>query len=270
MEDIIGQQRRGRILKSSDTSVDVKNMSITAIISTPDEDRSGDIVEPMGGDFVDYSRNPVVFFNHATDFPQPIAKSQDETGLTVWPSEEGVVAEGFFSQTLPFARQIFCLWNEGILRAASINFIPTEATVRRGTGAEDRPGLHITQWKLLEWSVVGIPDNPYAIAKALHRGKLDGSPIDDSILRLLKRHAPKRKVTSPGFGPGKRFRDEEHRQKCLASARDAGSRFRLKKIKALTKEANETPDPVLRAVKLAEAYAQNAKHVAALIRENSA
>lgn len=195
-----GGVRRDRVTKRGEMTSDAGRMSITALISTPDEDRSEDIVEPTGVALERYAVNPVVFFDHGQEFTLPIAKSEDGAGnLTVDVSQAGVSATALFSQSLPLAAQVFALWDEGILNATSVNFIPTAATVRQGTGSRDRPGLHVTEWELLEWSVVGIPDNPFAVAKALDRGKLDGRAIEEPLLQMLKNFAPKPRAYGKGF-----------------------------------------------------------------------
>lgn len=191
---------RDRPTLASETFMDRTAMSITATISTPDEDRSDDIVEPTGILLERYTLNPVVFFDHGEEYTLPIAKSVDGSGrLSIVADNDEVIATAFFSQSLPLARQVFELWDEKILSATSINFIPKAATVRPGTGRRDRPGMHVTSWELLEWSIVGVPDNPYAVAKALDRGKLDGRAIEEPLLAMLKRFAPKTRAYGKGI-----------------------------------------------------------------------
>lgn len=86
-----------RVIKSADTSVDAGAMSITAVISTPDEDRSEDVVEPLGCKLARYSLNPINYYNHGEEYTLPIGKSKDESGnLCVSMSEVGVTATSFF------------------------------------------------------------------------------------------------------------------------------------------------------------------------------
>ncbi len=104
---------------------------------------------------------------------------------------------------MPLAAQIFQLWNERILRATSVNFLPKTWTYRPGTGPDDpkegRQGMHVTEWELLEWGPVGIPDNPYAVGKVLDIGRLDGRAIEEPLLRMLKRFAPQRRAYTTGI-----------------------------------------------------------------------
>ncbi len=100
---------------------------------------------------------------------------------------------------------MFQLWHEKILRATSINFLPKVWTYRPGTGPDDpkegRPGMHVTEAELLEWGVVGIPDNPFAVGKVLDFGRLDGRQIEEPLLRMLKRFAPQRRAYTTGIDP---------------------------------------------------------------------
>lgn len=120
---------------------------------------------------------------------------------------------------------MFQLWDEKILRATSVNFLPKVWDYRPGTGPEDpddgRPGMHVHQWELLEWGPVGIPDNPYAVGKVLDRGRLDGRAIAEPILRMLKRFAPERRAWTPGIDmAGTIAKSAEEQAKELADAEE--------------------------------------------------
>jgi hypothetical protein len=54
--------------------------------------------------------------------------------------------------------------------------------------------MDIEEWELLEWSIVGIPENPEAIRKILAGGQLAGSPICEPIKKSLAQFAPKPKL----------------------------------------------------------------------------
>jgi len=171
----------------TDPAIDTSNMSATAVISTPTPDRSKDVVEPLGVRLENYARNPVVFFDHGfSGIHLPIAKSEDPNGrLTVNVTADRIEATSYFAQNMCEACQIFELIEQRIIRSTSINMTPLVAKVRSdGSGA--RPGLHIQEWELLEWSWVGIPDNPEAVRKVLERGKLAGRVICEPISKCLR------------------------------------------------------------------------------------
>ena len=184
-----------------DQSINTTSMSATAIISTPTPDRSDDIVEPAGIVLDNYRKNPVVFFDHGfSGVYFPIGKSEDSDGkLTVVVTDSGVEATTYFSSTLYEARQIFDLITERIIRSTSIHLKPLVAKVRTAEEDYGRPGLHITEWELLEYSWVAIPDNPEAVRKVLDRGKLADEPICESILKSLLPYAAVCKIYGKGF-----------------------------------------------------------------------
>ena len=170
--------------------IDAAQCCATATISTPTPDRSEDVVMPLGCRLDNYRANPVVYFDHGfSGLSMPIAKSEDPNGnCTVVISDDGIEATSYFSQSCFEAMQIFELIAEKIIRTASINLAPIVAKVRsEGTGF--RPGLLVEEWELLEWSWVGVPDNPEALRKILDRGKLAGKSICEPILKSLQPQA---------------------------------------------------------------------------------
>jgi len=179
---------------------DINKMCATVTISTPTPDRSEDVVMPEGIMIDNYRRNPVVYFDHGFDIQTPIAKSEDPDGnLTLVITPDKVVATSYFDQSIPESAQIFDLIMAKFVRAASINFTPIEAKVRTNeVTSRGRPGLQIDLCELLEWSWVGIPDNPEAVTKLLSRNRLAGKPISDPIRKSLQRYA----APNPFFGRG--------------------------------------------------------------------
>lgn len=178
-------------------------MSASATITTPAPDRSEDIVHPEGVLLENYRRNPVVFYDHGfSGIMLPIGKSEDAEGnLTLVVTPDGIDATTYFSQSLCEACQVFALIEEGIVKSTSIGFMPLEAFPRTAKLDGIRPGLEITVWELLEYSWVGIPDNPEAVRKVLDRGRLAGSPICEPILKSLTSFAAPVIKTGRGWEP---------------------------------------------------------------------
>jgi len=185
---------------------DESEMSATAIISTPDFDREGDSVNPMGGDFSEYMLNPIVYWDHGLDHTLPIGKSQDSKGrLLIWPSEKQIIGKCLFSQKDKFASDVFGLVCEDIIRATSIRYTPTSRPKRK-TG-----GMRYESWKLDEWSWTGLGMNPFAVREVIAKNfKLGGrlsEQLHPSIMKSFKAYAkqfPTRSVFK-GFG----FQDPE-------------------------------------------------------------
>lgn len=166
---------------------DTGRMRVRCVISTIDPDRAGDIVVPTGLRNVDeFLMNPVVLWAHnRTAFP-PI-------GLCEWVDVQPtrVVAETRFAQGVPFAEDVFRLYEQGVLRGWSIGFVPRKAyrlkpsvtavLLRQAPSA----GVRVEEWDLLEYSAVPIPENPGALTVALQKGL-----VRDPSLRTWLAHVP--------------------------------------------------------------------------------
>jgi hypothetical protein len=261
-------QESQRLCKSAGrvkTTVDQSEMSALATISTPAEDRSRDVVNPLGIWLENYDRNPAVFFDHGmSGIYLPIATSREpnDGSVAVFPSKAGVSAKSWFSQSLAEAQQVFALICEGIINATSINLIPRVAKVRaQPEGVVGGwPGLAIEQWELLEWSWVGIPDNPEAVGKILSLNRLADWPIVEPIRKYLAPFAPAVPVTGRGFE---------------ADPADAATLERLKRLERQTSEtaagvqsvADHADRPVLdRLAKLESGTADAGKRIVNLKR----
>jgi len=187
------------------TSIDEMRRCATFVISTPTPDRSEDVVSPRGVKLANYARNPIVYFDHGfSGVHVPIGKCEDEFGnLAIVVTDEGIEGTCYFADSVE-GEQIFELVKQAVLRAASINLQPITYTIRSANSdsrnrhsadtATGRPGMDIEEWELLEWSIVGIPDNPEAIRKILAGGQLAGSPICEPIKKSLAQFAPKPKL----------------------------------------------------------------------------
>jgi len=84
---------------------------------------------------------------------------------------------------------LFCLYEQGVLRGWSIGFVPLKARLlpEAGTavGQPLRRGLLIEEWDLLEYSAVPIPENPGALTVALQKGLVHDGRLCDWL-----RHVP--------------------------------------------------------------------------------
>jgi hypothetical protein len=151
------------------------NRSAVFILSTGALDRDGETVDPHGGDFEDYRKNPVVIFNHNTD-DLPIGISAEPDGkLAIWEGEHdgkpALFGRAYFSSANPKGQLVFDMVKEGTLRGCSISFMPLGEPTVNAVG-----GKHYSKWKLLEWSVCPVGSNPDAI-----KLKLKGLPMKRKI-----------------------------------------------------------------------------------------
>jgi HK97 family phage prohead protease len=141
-------------------------------ISTVALDRDRDEVQPEGGDFTAYLRNPVVLFGHDRS-ALPVGST---TTLVVLPGR-GIRARWRWLEGDAFAARVKNAFEQGVLRAASIGFLP-QASEPNASG-----GRRFLKWELLEWSLVPLPANADAV-RALKA--LDLWTSDDVVLELAE------------------------------------------------------------------------------------
>ena len=155
-------------------AVNADKLTVRSVITTIDPDRAGDVVIPTGLQNTDeYLLNPIVLWAHnRTQFP-PIGVCE---WIDVQPRR--VVAETRFARGVPFAEDVFRLYEQGILRGWSIGFVPRKARRLPASAARVAPGLRVEEWDLLEYSAVPIPENPGAVTVAVEKGL-----VSDPLLR---------------------------------------------------------------------------------------
>ncbi|MBN9523450.1 hypothetical protein J0H58_33885 [bacterium] len=112
-------------------SIDAGKMRVRGVITTAAPDRAGNVILPNGLRNLDeFMLNPVVLWAHnRTQFP-PVGTAE---WVDVQPHR--VVAETRFARGVPFAEDVFRLYERGVLRGWSIGFVPRRA-FRRGTAPQ--------------------------------------------------------------------------------------------------------------------------------------
>lgn len=154
------KQKKFGIFPIKTKSVDVENATLTAIVSTEDEDRHGDVVDTNAWDLKNYKNNPVILNSHNHfDATEVIGKA-----LKTRKTKEGLEQTIQFAvNENPKARVIFELYAGEFLRTFSVGFLVKKF-------AENKKGEvdynHITEAELLEVSAVSVPANAFALAKA--------------------------------------------------------------------------------------------------------
>jgi hypothetical protein len=145
--------------------------TIKATISTNDIDADGDIVIPEGANISRYVNNPVVHWNHNYALP-PIGKC---TELKI--CDNKIEAKIQFADT-QHALDIWNLVKGGFLKAHSIGFVTIKALVNgtnefkkycqdKGITTANNCKRIITDFLLIEDSIVSIPSNPMALTQAI-------------------------------------------------------------------------------------------------------
>lgn len=155
------------------------------IASTPGVDRDRDRVLPFGADLTNFAKNPILIFGHNYEDPWSIIGRAAETMV----GADGVRFRPELRQPANDADPmniIRLLWEQDLLRAASIGFNPMEWKENEFGGRD------FTRWELLEISLVPIPANADALrlaAKAVNdeaptpepvesAPETDGKPVD--------------------------------------------------------------------------------------------
>lgn len=153
----------------SEIALDEGTRTVVAIINTDSVDRDNEVVLPSGLQRLNYAGNPVVCWGH--DYQSlPV-------GTTQWIKGDGkqLIAKYRVSDKTQFARDVWGLLQDGVLRAHSIGFVPIEQSPPTQQEMLERPDWKgcrnvVRKWELLEFSLVAIPANPEALALAVSKG----------------------------------------------------------------------------------------------------
>lgn len=253
---------------------DPGRMSATFVVVTRQKDpnRHGNMVQILPGpngqglQIEDWAANPVVLFDHGVGLNLPIGTAM-QNGELFWNAQKSkAISTVFFSQTLPEAAAIYALIDEEILRASSIQFLPSKAM--RLTGElPDRPkgvesldyqGYDFVESKLLEWSVVAIPADPGALRKSLDSGRVAGQRIGPGLRYALAQHLGPQKAWTPGV---------ELRSEHAAAAEPLQVAVAASAVDAAQQKA--TLAPVIDGNALAEQYRQSIIAAAPAVDHNA-
>ncbi|MBL8659392.1 MAG: HK97 family phage prohead protease [Rhodospirillales bacterium] len=143
---------------------------IAFTLSTGDEDRSGDIVDPRGWRLDAYRRNPVVLWAHDTR-QLPIGRAVD---IALEDGRLRAVAEFATADLNPQGERVYRMLREGYLSAVSVGFIPLEWDWADGEARAG--GIDFKAMDLTEFSVVPVPANPNSLIETR------GVPADEDAI----------------------------------------------------------------------------------------
>lgn len=141
-------------------TVDEEQRIIEGIATTPSTDRMGDIVEPLGAEYI----LPIPFlWQH--DSAQPIGQvtsaKASSTGISVTVQIAKIDEPGTLKDRIDEAWQSI---KAGLVRGMSIGFSPVEYSI-----IEETYGYRFIKWLWLELSAVTIPANADASISAIKR-----------------------------------------------------------------------------------------------------
>ena len=166
----------------SETKAVENERSLTVTISTNAVDRSGDIVEPNGGKFVNFKKNPVVLMSH--DYSGlPIGRASD-----LVKTEKGITAKVTFPEegTYPLADTVYNMYKQKFMRAWSIGFIPTKSEeIKDEEGKKNITGYRFLNWELLEFSACSVPANPEALTNMISKGIDIGLLKEEGLIEIV-------------------------------------------------------------------------------------
>jgi len=144
--------------KSIEALVEKKGGKLVAIASTETKDRMGDVIKAEGWDLKNFKKNPVIQFAHKYDQP-PIGIAEN-----IRVQDKKLIFEPVFHEITQLARDVKRMFEEGIMRAFSVGFIPKKFINEKGEEVEPKMRDNIiAEAELLEISAVPIPANAEAL-----------------------------------------------------------------------------------------------------------
>jgi len=156
-------------------SVNLDKRELVIIGTTEAKDRDGDVVKVRGWELGPYLKNPVFLWAHdhssvpigaATKVVRKKAPQPHLLFNIRFPSNAGVY---------PFADMILDLFEDDIIRASSVGFLPKQwedlQEDKNDTPSRPYPGRLYTSQELLELSGCAVPSNPEALSAALGGSK---------------------------------------------------------------------------------------------------
>jgi HK97 family phage prohead protease len=148
--------------------IDEENSGATFVVTSNQQDRDGDVIQPKGIWLEEFKRNPVWFWNHQQE-PVPIGTGwHPKTGQpSIWAEGDKIIATCFFDTEDPFAMKIFGKIKRKMLSMCSIGFVPLKMERLRDKANHDRlaqpAGYSVEEAELVEISITGVGSNRQAL-----------------------------------------------------------------------------------------------------------
>ena len=154
-------------------ALDDDRREISGIASTPEPDRMGDIVEPLGAKFAD---EIPLLWQHRHDSPVGVAKFGKPTkdGIPFTAKVVSILEAGPLKDMVDLAWQSV---KAKLVRGVSIGFRPLEFSYM------ESGGIHFTASEIFELSLVTIPANSSATIQTIKA--MDWRRNDDGPVRLI-------------------------------------------------------------------------------------
>ena len=169
---------------SAPRSYDPDKRSCMFTMSSQEIDRDMDIVVTRGIDLVNFEKNPIALMNHNPNMVlgtwEDVSKKPKRLDGTV-----ALAAEG----TAPHVDMMAGMLGQGIIRAASIGFMPKTLKRREMENGEFVRGYVIEESELYECSIVSIPANAQALAKMASDGNVMAKELIEYTLDTWRKNA---------------------------------------------------------------------------------
>lgn len=171
--------------------VEEATMTSWFTISTSSLDREGDSLNPAGclKTIANYARNPVVSLDHFRQEPLPIGTSVGDKGLPLIIGPDYIKAGCKHHDLTKTARDVWNLVKAGILRGASIAFMPLKAKkvgeISKGSLSSAR--YVFDGYDVSEWAICSVPVNPEAVRIELSRGHIESDEFKKSLASFAEK-----------------------------------------------------------------------------------
>jgi HK97 family phage prohead protease len=151
--------------------------SIEWTFSTFDLDRYGERIDPLGWDFAQYVKNPVIEWAHCFHIPA-IGRAEN-----ICVDENGLHGSLIFNDKSfdVFGWSIGERVRAGVIRAGSVGFRVMEIEIPSKEDSKDGTSLIFRKQELLEFSVCNVPANPFALAKNSEQGTMNNEKSDIAV-----------------------------------------------------------------------------------------
>lgn len=154
------------------------------IVTTDSIDRHSERVLPSGAKIKSFKSNPVMLYNHLRpSFFSPNANLPIGKWGNISIGEKSIEMEAFISDGTDESRKVLELVKDGVIRTASIGFRPLKWSDDEKDKLPGQKGLTITEYELIEVSLVDIPANPDAVQKSIDGSENteDSEPVYGSV-----------------------------------------------------------------------------------------
>lgn len=153
----------------------------TFIMSMEIKDRDGDVVKLSGGNIDYYNQNPIVAWSHETrrSYMDLMPYNPDNIigkGKAYFDGAKLMNDIEFEPKEInPLAWKIESKIAFGSINAGSIGFMPFDGHMGNKERGEDSNTFYITDWELLEYSIVPIPSNRAALITSSYKEEKEGN-----------------------------------------------------------------------------------------------